>query len=88
MDAFPSLKAMTNAVFYKFYADLNRNPSNSDAFDVLISAALPYVEAIITESHLAEALRKTMRRTISLASFKCSPSATSERDDPSRQDPM
>jgi hypothetical protein len=62
MDAFPSLKAMTNAVFYKFYADLNRNSSNSDAFDVLISAALPYVEAIITESHLAEALRKTMRR--------------------------
>jgi hypothetical protein len=62
MDAFPSLKAMTFTVFHKFYADLNRTPSDSDAFDVLISSALPYVEAIITEAHLAEALRKTKRR--------------------------
>jgi hypothetical protein len=52
---------MTYTVFYKFYADRNRRPSNSDAFDVLI-AALPYVEAIITENHQAEALSKTKRR--------------------------
>jgi hypothetical protein len=61
-DAFPSLKAMTFVVFHKFYADRNRKHSDSDAFDVLISAALPYVEAIVTESQLAEALRKIKRR--------------------------
>jgi hypothetical protein len=62
MDAFPSLKALTYTVFHKFYADANRKPSDSDAFDVLIAAALPYVEALITERHLTEALRKTKRR--------------------------
>jgi hypothetical protein len=61
MGAFLSPKAMTYTVFHKFYTDPNRKPSNSDAFDVLITAALPYVEAIITEAHLAEALRKTKR---------------------------
>jgi hypothetical protein len=62
MDSFPSLKAMTNTVFYKFYADRDRKAADSDAFDVLIAAALPYVEAVITESHLAESLRKTKNR--------------------------
>jgi hypothetical protein len=62
MDAFPSLKAMTYTVFHKFYADSDRKALDSDAFDVLIAAALPYVEAIITEGHLAEALHKTARR--------------------------
>jgi hypothetical protein len=62
MDAFPSLKAITYTVFHKFYADRHRKPSDSDAFDVLIAAALPYVEAVITESHLSEALGKTKRR--------------------------
>jgi hypothetical protein len=62
LDAFPSLKAMLYTVFHKFYADRNRKPLDSDAFDVLTSSALPYVEAIITESHLAEALRKTRGR--------------------------
>jgi hypothetical protein len=60
-DAFPSLKAMSLAVFYKFYSDANRKAADSDAFDVLITAALPYVEAVITENHLAEALRKARR---------------------------
>jgi hypothetical protein len=62
MDAFPTLKAMTYTVFHKFYADHNRKSSNSDAFDVLIAALLPYVEAFITENHQAEVLRKTKRR--------------------------
>ena len=53
---------MTYTVFHKFYTDRNRKPSDSDAFDVLISAALPYVEAFITEAHQAEVLRKTKRR--------------------------
>lgn len=60
--AFPSIKAMSFTVFHKFYADRDRQPSNSDAFDVLISGALPYVEAFITENHQAEALRKIKRR--------------------------
>lgn len=59
--AFPSLKAMGYAVFHKFYVDPSRRASESDAFDVLIAAALPYGEAVITERHLAEALRKTKR---------------------------
>jgi hypothetical protein len=59
--AFPTFKAMTYTVFYKFYVDANRKPSDSDAFDVLISAALNYVEAFITEAHQAEALAKTKR---------------------------
>jgi hypothetical protein len=60
--AFPSLKSMTYTVFHKFYADRNRKPLNSDAFDVLTSSALPYVEAFITESHQAEVISKTNRR--------------------------
>jgi hypothetical protein len=62
VDAFPSLKAMTFTVFHKFYADKTRAASISDAYDILISAALPYVEAIVTERHLADCLRKTKRR--------------------------
>lgn len=62
MDVFPSLKAMTWTVFHKFYADRSRKAPDSDAFDVLIAATLPYVEAIVTERHLAEALHKTRRR--------------------------
>lgn len=62
VDAFPSIKAMSLTVFHKFYADRDRRPSSSDAFDVLISGALPYVEAFITENHQAEALRKIKRR--------------------------
>jgi len=70
IDAFPSLKAMTYTVFHKFYADTGRQSSSSDAFDVLIAAALPYVEAVITENHLAEALRKTKRRDAFLEHLK------------------
>lgn len=62
LDAFPSLKAMTYTVFHKFYADRNRKHLNSDAFDVMMASALPYVEAFITESHQAEVIRKTKRR--------------------------
>lgn len=61
MAAFPSLKATTYTVWHKFYTDATRKPSRSDAFDIVISAATPYVEAIVTENHQAEALRKTKR---------------------------
>jgi hypothetical protein len=62
LDAFPSLKAMLYTVFHKFYADRNRKPLDSDAFDVLTASALPYVEAFITENHQGEVIRKTSRR--------------------------
>ena len=57
-DAFPSLKAMAFTAFYKLYIDPSRKAHTSDVVDMLISAALPYVEAFITENHQAESLRK------------------------------
>jgi hypothetical protein len=62
IDAFPSVKAVAFTVFYKFYADKERRSSVSDAYDIIISSATPYVEAVITENHQAEALRKMKRR--------------------------
>jgi hypothetical protein len=59
--AFPSVKATTYAVWHKFYADRNRKWTRSDAFDIIIASAIPYVDAVVTESHLAEGLRKTKR---------------------------
>lgn len=61
IDAFPSVKATAYAVWHKFYTDRNRNWVRSDAFDIIISSATPYVDAVVTESHLAESLRKTKR---------------------------
>jgi hypothetical protein len=62
VDAFPSLKATGYTVFHKFYSDRTRKPTPSDAFDIIISAATPYVDAVVTENHQAEVLRKTMRQ--------------------------
>jgi hypothetical protein len=59
--AFPSVKATTYVVWHKFYADRNRKWTRSDAFDIIIASAIPYVESLVTESHLAESLRKTKR---------------------------
>ena len=61
LSAFPSVKATTCAVWHKFYADRNRTWTRSDAFDIIIASAIPYVDAVVTESHLAEGLRKTKR---------------------------
>ncbi len=61
INAFPSVKATTYAVWHKFYADRNRKWASSDAFDIIIASAIPYVDAVITENHLAESLRKTKR---------------------------
>jgi hypothetical protein len=61
IDAFPSLKATAYTVFYKFYPDRTRKPSASDAFDIIISAATPYVDVVVTENHQAECLRKAKR---------------------------
>jgi hypothetical protein len=59
--AFPSVKATTYAVWHNFYADRNRKWTRSDASDIIMASAIPYVDAVVTESHLAEALRKTKR---------------------------
>ena len=59
--AFPSVKATTYAVWHKFYADRSRTWTRSDAFDIIIASAIPYVDAVVTERHLAEGLRKTKR---------------------------
>jgi hypothetical protein len=39
-----------------------RKPTCSDGFDIINSAVTPYVKAVVTESHQAEVLRKTVRR--------------------------
>lgn len=62
VSSFPSVKASTYAVWDKFYADRNRRCTRSDAFDIIIASAIPYVDAVVTENHLAESLRKTKRR--------------------------
>jgi hypothetical protein len=62
VEVFRAFKAMSYTVFYKFYVDQDRKSSESDGYDVLISSALPYVEAFITERNQAEALRKTKQR--------------------------
>ena len=61
ISAFPSVKATTYAVWHKFYADRNRKWKRSDAYDIIIASAIPYMDAVITESHLAESMRKTKR---------------------------
>jgi len=59
--AFPSVKMMTYTVFYKFYSE-RRKALDSDVFDIIMSAALPYVDAVVTERHQLEVLRKTRRQ--------------------------
>ena len=58
VNAFPSLLMMAYSIFYKFYEDRQRKPSESDVFDIAISAMVPYVDAFITERNQAEAIKK------------------------------
>jgi hypothetical protein len=58
IDAFPSQLMMAHSIFYKFYEDRQRKPSQSDVFDIIISALVPYVDAFITERNQADAIRK------------------------------
>lgn len=57
IDAFPSIKITAFTVFYKFYID-QRSSKISDAFDILIFSSIPYVDAVITESHFVDAIKK------------------------------
>lgn len=59
--SFPSIKITTFTVFYKFYMDQRRS-LESDPFDIIISSALPYVDAVVTEKHLADILMKVKRQ--------------------------
>ena len=58
VNAFPSLLMMAYSIFYKFYEDRLRKPSDSDVFDVVISALVPYSDAFITERNQADAIKK------------------------------
>jgi hypothetical protein len=60
IDAFPSIKMIAYTTFFKFYTD-QRQPILSDPFDIIISSALPYVDAVITESHQAEVIKKIQK---------------------------
>jgi hypothetical protein len=62
IDSFPSVKALAYSVFYKFYPDKKRKPSQSDVFDIVISTLLPYVDTVIIERHQAEVIRKIKSR--------------------------
>jgi len=44
-------------VFYKFYVD-KRQSSTSDAFDIIIFSAVPYVDEIISENHFITMMKK------------------------------
>lgn len=57
IDAFPSIKMTAYNVFYKFYTD-QRRPTKSDSFDIIIASATPYMDAIVTEKHQADILKR------------------------------
>ncbi len=59
--SFPSIKIITLTTFYKFYIDKRRS-LESDPFDIIISSAIPYVDAVVTEKHLADILMKVKRQ--------------------------
>ena len=96
IDAFPSIKASTLTVFYKFYVDRSRRPQVSDAFDVLIASAIPYMDAVITENHQAQAIRKMQRRdrfleslrVFTLRDFRRSPPVNGLSRDAGRKDTL
>ncbi len=56
--AFRSICSMALTVFFKFYPD-RRKPTQSDVFDIVISAALPYVDGVVTEKHQGEVIRRS-----------------------------
>lgn len=58
IDSFPTVKMIIYTLFYKFYNDPSRRLLDTDAFDLLISALTPYVDAVITEAHQTEVIKK------------------------------
>mgnify|MGYP000489328173 FL=1 len=70
IDAFPSVKMASFTVFQKFYVNRNRRPSPSDAFDVIISSSMPYMDAVITERHQREVSRQAKRHDPRIADLE------------------
>lgn len=70
LDLFPSIKATSYVVFYKFYPD-NRNPEPSDVFDILISSLLPYVDFFITEKNLNHIIHQIQKKHNFLLNVNC-----------------
>jgi hypothetical protein len=70
IDAFPAVKAIGFAVWDKFYSDRARRPSPSDAFDLIIASAAPYMDAVITEKNLAEGLSQAKKRDDSIRDLR------------------
>lgn len=61
VDSFPSLKASLFTTYYRLYDD-NRVPERQDVVDILNSAAVPYMDGVVTERLQADILRKVRCR--------------------------
>jgi hypothetical protein len=53
---YPSLKTMAYYVFMKFYRNPRRISVFSDVFDIIMSASIPYVDAIFIEGQMAASI--------------------------------
>lgn len=60
VSAFPSLRMILHTVFFRFYYE-NRDPELQDVFDILIHAAAPHVDLVLTEGFQAEVMNKVSR---------------------------
>jgi hypothetical protein len=60
-NAFPSIKMALFTVFYRLYEPDRRAPETQDVFDILISTATPYVDALVVENFQAEIVRKVAK---------------------------
>lgn len=58
--AFPSLRMILHTVFFRFYYE-NRDPELQDVFDILIHAAAPHVDLVLTEGFQVEVMKKVSR---------------------------
>lgn len=55
---FQSWLMISYVAFYKYYLNKMRRPKLNDINDILITCALPYIDAIISENDLCEILRQ------------------------------
>lgn len=69
LNQFPSIRATSYVVFYKFYPDV-RKPVSSDVFDIIISAILPYVDFFLTEGNMCEIIKKIQNKHCFLRKLK------------------
>ncbi|MHA1685594.1 MAG: hypothetical protein ACTSYD_04205 [Candidatus Heimdallarchaeaceae archaeon] len=69
IEKFPSIRCISYFVFYKFYPD-NRKPTESDVFDIMISALLPYVDYFISEGNNCEIIKRIQSKHNFLCNVK------------------